>query len=315
LLTFAATPVIALALAVLFFFLGHLSENFNPIIIIAGIFGLRELGGFFTAQAILITIIAVLGDGVAAKISWSITGSKRLAIVTFAAAIAFQIFVIAIALPAMVKQSQEAMRSGVASGGGSGGAGTSGAAGNAGLAGAGGSGDRPEAGTPEASGGNAGGNVGDAGSRDSETDSSVVSTPGLRWIGRVQTTASGARISWPGTGFVARFNGTGARVNLTTGIADFFQVVIDAQAPSVLATQPGAHDYALATGLAPGEHTVTLWRRTEPLAGAVDVGAVTFTGTLLAPPPASFIGSFSIVEVILTTREPLAKRAPALISA
>ena len=93
-------------------------------------------------------------------------------------------------------------------------------------------------------------------------------------------------MAWPGTGFRARFNGTGAHVSLKTDNADYFELVVDDQA-SVLTTQAGTHPYDLAKGLAAGEHTVTLWRRTEPLNGNAEVLAVTFDGTLLAPPPAS----------------------------
>jgi len=65
-------------------------------------------------------------------------------------------------------------------------------------------------------------------------------------------------------------------------------VVVDDGAPTLLTTASGAHDYDLATGLVAGVHSITLWRRTEPLGGSVDVGALTFGGgSLLAPPPES----------------------------
>lgn len=116
--------------------------------------------------------------------------------------------------------------------------------------------------------------------------------PALRWIGRTEPIANGARFDWPGTGFVARFSGTSASVHLTTTLfsapADYYEVIVDDGAPKLLTTASGAHDYDLATGLAPGNHTVTLWRRTEALGSSVDVGAVTFGGgALIAPPPVS----------------------------
>jgi lysophospholipase L1-like esterase len=110
----------------------------------------------------------------------------------------------------------------------------------------------------------------------------VNSEPAIHWIGRVARTASGARFSWSGTGFSAHFNGTGAKVTLKTGNADYLQLVVDGQV-SLLTTQAGSHVYTLANGLATGEHTITVWRRTEPNYGTVEAGPLTFDGTLLAP--------------------------------
>lgn len=147
---------------------------------------------------------------------------------------------------------------------------TGGAAGAAGAtAGAG------TAGTGGASGGAAG--SGGAGGME------PVLPPGPRWIGRVQETANGARFSWPGTGFILRFNGTAAKISLVTDKEDFFQLVVDGQVGK-LSTQAGAHDYDLAQNLAAGEHTVVFWRRTEAFNGAVEVTKLEVTGTLLSPP-------------------------------
>ncbi|HEY3666400.1 MAG TPA: GDSL-type esterase/lipase family protein, partial [Polyangiaceae bacterium] len=65
--------------------------------------------------------------------------------------------------------------------------------------------------------------------------------------------------------------------------ADYLQLIVDGQV-SLLTTQSGSHVYALASGLASGEHTVTAWRRTEANYGTVEAGPFTFDGTLLAPP-------------------------------
>ncbi len=129
-----------------------------------------------------------------------------------------------------------------------------------------------------------GGNAGMSAS--AGTGGSEPVAPALSWIGRVVPTQGGARMAWPGTGFRARFNGTGAHVSLKTDNADYFELVVDDQA-SVLSTQAGTHPYDLAKGLTAGDHTVTLWRRTEPLNGNAEVLAVTFDGKLLSPPPAS----------------------------
>ena len=92
--------------------------------------------------------------------------------------------------------------------------------------------------------------------------------------------------------FRGAFNGTTARVHLTTTLyaapTDYFEVTIDNGAPVTLTTSAGARDYDLATGLIAGVHTISLWRRTEPLGSSIDLGPVTFPGgTLLAPPPRS----------------------------
>jgi len=130
------------------------------------------------------------------------------------------------------------------------------------------------------SAGNAGstGNAGSAGG-------APMGPPALRWIGRVEPTANGALLSWPGTGVTARFDGTAAHVSIKTQGVDYFELVVDGQA-SVLTTQAGSKLYDVAKNLSAGEHTVSLWRRTEPNNGAVEIGPVTFDGTLLAPPAA-----------------------------
>ena len=115
LLTFVVTPVIAIVVAIPFFFLGKISESFNPIVIIAGIFGLRELGGFFAAQFILIAFLALLGDFGTAIISWFINRSRKLATITFVSALVFQVVSVAIVLPATIRKSQETIQSGIES--------------------------------------------------------------------------------------------------------------------------------------------------------------------------------------------------------
>ena len=114
LLTFVITGAIALAISIPFFFLGKISESFNPIVIIAGIFGLRELGGFFAAQFILIAVFALIGDFGSAIVSWVINRSKKLAAITFVSALIFQIIFVAIVLPATLKISQKIMNAGIA---------------------------------------------------------------------------------------------------------------------------------------------------------------------------------------------------------
>jgi len=111
LLTFIVTPLVAMVIAIPFLFLG--SDNLNPVVIIASIFGLRELGGFFLAQFILIATLALLGDFATAIISWFVNRTKKLAVITFVSALTFQVVSVAIVLPATVRKSQETIQSGI----------------------------------------------------------------------------------------------------------------------------------------------------------------------------------------------------------
>jgi Carbohydrate esterase 2 N-terminal/GDSL-like Lipase/Acylhydrolase family len=136
-------------------------------------------------------------------------------------------------------------------------------------------------------GGTAGAAAGGAAGMGGQGGAPVMLEPGLRWLGRVQKTATGARFAWPGTGFTARWNGTAAKLSMKTDQIDYFQLVVDGQV-TLLTTQAGAHDYDLAKNLAAGEHTVVLWRRTEGLNGGVEITKVDFLGgELLSPPPPS----------------------------
>ncbi|HEV8245227.1 MAG TPA: GDSL-type esterase/lipase family protein [Polyangiaceae bacterium] len=109
----------------------------------------------------------------------------------------------------------------------------------------------------------------------------------LRWCGRVERAGAGARFGWPGCGFLARFAGTSARARITTVNPDYFELVIDGRS-SLLITQPGTHEYDLATDLDPAPHTLSLHRRTESFNGTIVVEKVSFgSGSLLPPPPLS----------------------------
>ena len=119
--------------------------------------------------------------------------------------------------------------------------------------------------------------------------------PGIHWLGRVERTAKGARFAWPGTGFVVRFQGTGLTAKLkTTADDDYFQVVIDEKV-TLLTTHAGESVYDLAKGLTDSEHELTFWRRTETLAGVVEVESIDVTNGALLPPP---VASGKVIEVV-----------------
>ncbi|MEY4551336.1 MAG: hypothetical protein RL685_7531 [Pseudomonadota bacterium] len=112
--------------------------------------------------------------------------------------------------------------------------------------------------------------------------------PGVRFIGRVDTTSSagfdgtGARFAWSGSGVVARFSGSQVAVRLVGG--QQFTVLVDGVLQPTL-TPTGGLD-VLASGLAFGEHTVELYRRTEANQGESQLLGFDFgDGAQLAPPP------------------------------
>lgn len=89
------------------------------------------------------------------------------------------------------------------------------------------------------------------------------SRPGCAGVGRVDLTdAQQPRFSWSGTGFVARFSGTGLSIQLTnTGGAVFlFKPVIDGTPSAVISIVTGRHTASIASGLGAGMHTVELYR-------------------------------------------------------
>lgn len=88
------------------------------------------------------------------------------------------------------------------------------------------------------------------------------------------------RLAWGATQVRASFQGPDLGVTLTDratdpshGENDWLSVSIDDASPTKLALREGKHHYMLATHLAPGPHTITLWKRTEPA-----VGVITFHG-------------------------------------
>lgn len=113
----------------------------------------------------------------------------------------------------------------------------------------------------------------------------------MHYVGRVDTSGSSARFAWSGTGAVVRFNGTSVSVDLGGG--QEYTVVVDGTVGPKLTATNGVNK--LAQGLAAGEHTVELYRRTEASEGESEIRGFDFGGgVLLAPPPVTrrleFIG-------------------------
>ena len=121
------------------------------------------------------------------------------------------------------------------------------------------------------------------------------------FIGRFdQSDPRGPRFAFSGSRIGANFTGTSLAVVLSDSNTDLFNVVIDgdpAQAPTrIIKTQPGSTGvtYPLAKGLAPGNHSVWLTKRTEfsQSGDKASVGQTQFLGLVLEagaqflPPPA-----------------------------
>jgi hypothetical protein len=126
-----------------------------------------------------------------------------------------------------------------------------------------------------------------------EADSNF-SPPGIRWIGRVDTsppTAGAlARFAWSASGFVASVSGSTLSVQLQTEGATssaFFMPVIDGTPGARFQVMTGtAQTVVLASGLAAGAHTVEVYRESEGMFGD-DLFFGFPDGKLGAPPPAS----------------------------
>jgi lysophospholipase L1-like esterase len=118
--------------------------------------------------------------------------------------------------------------------------------------------------------------------------------PAIRIVGRADSRdPAGPRVALPGTRIIARFQGTAANVRLADTAAargpSRFEVIVDGVAlSSALAVTTATTDYPLVRGLAPGIHTLELYRLTEAQVGTTQILGFDFEGgTLLPPPPAS----------------------------
>lgn len=97
--------------------------------------------------------------------------------------------------------------------------------------------------------------------------------------------AAGPRAAWSGTGFVARFTGTGLSVTVD-GPPLIFTTVVDGTTRGEFTTTSGRQVYTVAAQLPPGEHVVEVTRQGEASFGASVLEAVTVSDGNLLPPPA-----------------------------
>lgn len=107
--------------------------------------------------------------------------------------------------------------------------------------------------------------------------------------GRFQKTEEGVRASWSGSTVTLRFRGTAASVDLTEHGDNHYLVLVDGK-PTERRLVPvrGRSVVELVRGLPHGEHTVSLYKLTEPLVGDITVhGFVLDRSGEALPPPAA----------------------------
>lgn len=106
----------------------------------------------------------------------------------------------------------------------------------------------------------------------------IRSTRAVRFLGRVNPDTN--ELTWPATGVAFTFSGTSASVSLTsvTG-TNSIEMVVDGGTPIVTDNVNGT-SIDTPSGLADGEHTVEIRKKSEALYGSIFVGDVTTTGTL-----------------------------------
>lgn len=150
-----------------------------------------------------------------------------------------------------------------------------------------GSGGTTANGGTTASGGSNGGSGGAGGSLQTPANCPTSVDLGVRLVGRHDGCTQGAvRQAWSGTGFVARFEGTGLVIDQDGPTVEYTIVVDGALEPKVV-TAAGRQQTSLVANLSPGEHTLEVYRRGEASFGTTTLYGVTVTdGALLAPPAA-----------------------------
>ena len=93
------------------------------------------------------------------------------------------------------------------------------------------------------------------------------------------------RFEWSGTSIAASFDGTGVSVVLDAWSRNFFEVIVDGAPSAVIEIASGEATYPLVSGLAAGEHTVEIYRRTEAFLNPVTFKGFVVEGGAIVPSP------------------------------
>ncbi|MHC4503970.1 MAG: electron transporter RnfD [Planctomycetota bacterium] len=111
----------------------------------------------------------------------------------------------------------------------------------------------------------------------------------FQYTGRIDfSRRSAPQITWPGTYIKARFTGTSLKVILADEKGkNHFGVFIDGnyESPHVIRCTQGKSTYDVAKGLAPGEHSVMIFKRTEGDQGTTIFGGLVLDGGAKLLPP------------------------------
>ncbi|MBX3198610.1 MAG: hypothetical protein KF894_10790 [Labilithrix sp.] len=127
--------------------------------------------------------------------------------------------------------------------------------------------------------------------------------PRVDFVGRFDTRdPSAPTCGWPGCRIVARFEGTRVTARLEeiteswmSGGPSEWDVTIDGALRPKLVMQAGSHEYVLATDLAPGEHVVELYKRSEAQTGSTRFLGYDFAGGELLAPPGRHLRKLEII--------------------
>ena len=88
---------------------------------------------------------------------------------------------------------------------------------------------------------------------------------------------------WPGSAVAARFSGTEIQATIRESGDDWLEITVDGSARPPLHLTNGTQLYTLASGLAPGEHQITIAKRTESFVGTMRFDG--FSGATLIDTP------------------------------
>jgi lysophospholipase L1-like esterase len=123
------------------------------------------------------------------------------------------------------------------------------------------------------------------------------------FVGRFQGNDDGLRFAWSGSAVTLRFAGTGLHMDLRDAGQNRFYALVDGEVRGgKIVAGRGLHTVELASGLPEGEHTVTLYRLTEPLVGETQlVGVRLAPGGQLLPPPAPRARRIEIIGDSIST--------------
>jgi hypothetical protein len=113
--------------------------------------------------------------------------------------------------------------------------------------------------------------------------------PHIRYSGRIAMADSAAELSWSASSVVVNFTGTKIAALLKDERSDNnYNIIVDGKVLSVLHPEMAKKSYLLADNLAPGKHTLELFKRTEWAMGKTWFYAFQLYGSdgILPPPPA-----------------------------